>query len=468
MGFFVVFLCVELLMSILSYFAIERMPKYEHVLRENKKAFRILCLGDSFTYGIGADARFSYPAQMQEILNKREQDNKVEVFNLGVPGYNSAQVLKKLKEESPNLKPDAVVIMCGANDTWNFDDIKIRLDGELFRSLCARLRIYKLFSVFLQNIKLRIAHINSESQNNRFAEMCLREEQDSFKLISYANIFRDFGYYEWAKRFYLKAGLNNKNDSLVALELGRCCKLNREYSKAVNILEYALNMHPDNQSLHYELRDVFVRMNIIEQTILFYEEFLRKFPDNAFARKFLSQAYIHIAGDFYRDNYLEKSRTHYLKALELSPENKEDLKDSIAMIDSNLKRKTGYLQSKLQDKNGFLRTAGLYIADIVMGERVVSSVLADNFTEMIDFCKKNNIRLFFSGYPEGVSAAMEKAALMHDIELIRHQGIFFRLLKNKPETDFFVSEQDRHCTKYGYGVVAKNIAGRIISLLDKN
>lgn len=247
---------------------------------------------------------------MQEILNAENQGVEYQVINLGVPGSNSTQVLKNLKLSCARFKPEAVVVLCGGNDIWNFDECNVRLNRRLVRSIAARLKTAKFFYVFAQNIKSRIARIRSSPKDNNAARLRLAETHSSLELIRLANTYRNFGYYGWAKLFYYKARKNTQDDSLASLELARCYKLNREYSKAVDVLGYILSAQPDNEKVHYELKDVFIRMDAVKETILFYKRFLLKFPDNNFARKFLSQAYVLAAGNLYLNNYLKESRKY--------------------------------------------------------------------------------------------------------------------------------------------------------------
>lgn len=461
LGIIAGFLVVEFIMSALSYFNTKRIPIYKHALRKNKTTRRILCFGDSFTYGIGADAGFSYPEQMEKILNDKEPGRHYEVFNLGFPGSNSTQVLKKLKRSCLLLKPDAVVVLCGGNDIWNFDECCLRLDRQLFSSLFARFKTAKLFYVFAQSIRSKMALIKSAPKDNNLARSRLSQTQNSAKLISYGNIFRRFGYYGWAKLFYQKARKNADNEALAVIELARAHKLSKQYLQAVDLLEYLLIMQPNDKQVHYELKDVFIAMDIVDEAILFYERFLLKFPDNYFAKKFLSQAYIHAAGDMYFNNYLKESRDYYLKALAMDIDNMTGLQDSLQIVDHSLKIKTDYAQSKRNRGGSFLEIADLYLADIVITERHVDEVLSENLNKIVDFCQNNHIKLFFSGYPELASPVMRKTALDRKVKLITHQERFITLLKDKPYLRFFVSEEDRHCTKHGYRILAENIAAAI-------
>jgi len=64
---------------------------------------RILCLGDSFTYGLGSGNNQDYPSQLQRLL---DQDNRnITVINQGIPGMNSSRLAKKIPEMIKLLIP---------------------------------------------------------------------------------------------------------------------------------------------------------------------------------------------------------------------------------------------------------------------------------------------------------------------------------------------------------------------------
>jgi len=81
---------------------------------------RIACYGASTTYGVGVgDNRDTYPAQLEEALNgpyKPAGWERVEVWNLGVGGYTSREILGTLKRTLPELAPDVVLLQNAIND----------------------------------------------------------------------------------------------------------------------------------------------------------------------------------------------------------------------------------------------------------------------------------------------------------------------------------------------------------------
>jgi len=88
--------------------------------RKTDGTLRIVCLGASTTYGVGvADNDSTYPAQIEKLLNaefRPEGYDKIEVVNLGVGGYTSAEVLAELHFYALPLEPDVVLIQSSIND----------------------------------------------------------------------------------------------------------------------------------------------------------------------------------------------------------------------------------------------------------------------------------------------------------------------------------------------------------------
>lgn len=81
---------------------------------------RILCVGDSNTYGLHLEDRVkeSYPAQLEELWNRDSPEAKIEVLNLGYPGTNSSAVRRDLPRMLETFRPQVVVAMIGVNDGW--------------------------------------------------------------------------------------------------------------------------------------------------------------------------------------------------------------------------------------------------------------------------------------------------------------------------------------------------------------
>jgi len=91
--------------------------------REDPEGFtggthRVLCLGDSNTYGFYVDREEAYPQQLKALWRERGNEPPIDVMNLGFPGLNSSRLLLRYPELVEKLSPDVVIVMIGVNDFW--------------------------------------------------------------------------------------------------------------------------------------------------------------------------------------------------------------------------------------------------------------------------------------------------------------------------------------------------------------
>lgn len=87
------------------------VPKPEHLIR-------VCCLGASTTDNyIGHEGlSYSYPLELERILNERFPDRAIEVNNCGTMGYTSAEILVKFLLDTVDTAPDFVVLYHARND----------------------------------------------------------------------------------------------------------------------------------------------------------------------------------------------------------------------------------------------------------------------------------------------------------------------------------------------------------------
>jgi lysophospholipase L1-like esterase len=76
---------------------------------------RIVCLGDSSTFGMQVEERETYPRQLAARLEEAAP-GRFEVINLGVPGYSSRQGVEQVSQQVLALQPDVVFFAFGTND----------------------------------------------------------------------------------------------------------------------------------------------------------------------------------------------------------------------------------------------------------------------------------------------------------------------------------------------------------------
>lgn len=91
----------------------------EYALVKTPATFRILVLGDSVTFGHGSVYGHTWPYLFEQRLKAWRPDVEWQIWNLGVPGYNTSQELAYLLEVGPRFKPDMVVVGFFGNDFVN-------------------------------------------------------------------------------------------------------------------------------------------------------------------------------------------------------------------------------------------------------------------------------------------------------------------------------------------------------------
>lgn len=69
---------------------------------------RILVLGDSFVFGVGAEEPQSYPRRLEAMLRGKGVD--AEVLNAGVPGYGFTEIAEWFERHGKRLEPDLIVV----------------------------------------------------------------------------------------------------------------------------------------------------------------------------------------------------------------------------------------------------------------------------------------------------------------------------------------------------------------------
>ncbi|HEY3175141.1 MAG TPA: SGNH/GDSL hydrolase family protein [Candidatus Polarisedimenticolia bacterium] len=90
----------------------------EFPLRKEPGTLRVLCLGDSYTFGHHVADEEAFPAVLDRLLNEAtaKAGRRVEVINAGANGFTIVDELSYLNEKGLALEPDIVVLAFSQND----------------------------------------------------------------------------------------------------------------------------------------------------------------------------------------------------------------------------------------------------------------------------------------------------------------------------------------------------------------
>ena len=143
---------LEIMLQILSVSAQYKLQNTQTSLQDNSTT--ILCLGDSYTFGVGASDRSgSWPAALERRLNADTSFRNIRVINAGNPGKNSSYLLKQLPLLLEHDTPGFLIVCCGENNRWNLRDVDTRHVKTMglmaqwkirFYQSCLQIRVVKL------------------------------------------------------------------------------------------------------------------------------------------------------------------------------------------------------------------------------------------------------------------------------------------------------------------------------------
>lgn len=124
-------------------------------------AWRVVCMGDSTTFGHGISEADSFPRRLEALLRRAYPQRPCQVINAGVPGYSSYQGLDLFGEKCRALQPDLVVVGYFYSDLIN--DVAAdqdRLTSPAWvRSLQKILYQSELYLLFRRELLTRHPHL---------------------------------------------------------------------------------------------------------------------------------------------------------------------------------------------------------------------------------------------------------------------------------------------------------------------
>jgi lysophospholipase L1-like esterase len=103
---------------------------HEISLIRAEREVRVLFVGGSVTFGFMALPEDTIPHFLEQALQDRLPDRKVESINAGTPGYSLFQGWRFLLAEGFDYSPDVIVLQFGLNEGETWDDLGDRLHHQ--------------------------------------------------------------------------------------------------------------------------------------------------------------------------------------------------------------------------------------------------------------------------------------------------------------------------------------------------
>jgi hypothetical protein len=197
-GLFLALAGLELFLRFLGfgYNLIHRPPA------DNGAEYRIYCVGESTTWGIGASDPVSkgYPRQLEKMLNEKYEGMKIQCFFDQTIGQNTSEILLKLPQHILKYRPQLIIFMVGANNWWNMDKSNVLLfsktrSSQAFLKILIFLDEFRVWKLFKNVVFTRERWNHFSSGNDPGVARKLRKEHEDFG----REIFNEIGSMTWRK-----------------------------------------------------------------------------------------------------------------------------------------------------------------------------------------------------------------------------------------------------------------------------
>ncbi len=274
-----------------------------------KGEYRILCFGESTTVWGGDN---SWPAQLERLLNQKNIGIKFKVINKGRYSIQTPYIISIAGEAINQYHPDMVISMMGINDGDN--TVPYEQGDDASQSFISHLKIYKLAKLLwlhsthkseeLRNDKLKNEKVNQKKTN-------IENGQDEVACMELGRKRKDQRkFFEAGESFKMALGINPRNDDAL-IELSRCYIEQGNYTDAMEMINRAREINPKNIWVYIELGNCYRNLGRFLDAEKTYQEALGLDPVNPEAFMYLGLCY-KASGQY------DKAEEMFKKAIELS------------------------------------------------------------------------------------------------------------------------------------------------------
>lgn len=456
-GFFTIILLLEVGLRVGAKIYSKRITSENKLLSSQNEDYNILCVGDSFTVGMGTAYEYSYPRQLEEMLNAGYLKKRFKVFNAGVLGQNSSQAFKKLENNVKQYNPNLIIVLVTPkrenlddSNYWLFADKKeMGTKGYYYKRIdyfLTKFRTYRLLKLLKLNLKNRTMLYKTNTSNivkkepprkqiqeNKSKEALNIEQDKEKEYLDSAFVYLRERKLELARQQAKKALEINSRNEQGYLYLAISFRLEEMYDLAKAEINKLIEINPNYSSAYSELGSIYYyesrnKPDIKEKNLALAIEALNKVID---INPRDEQAYW-VLGEIY---FFEQGRTDLAikatkKLLELNPANEN---------------------YKLR-----LKVYSPPIADI--DKRIFDKLLEYDLENIVELAISRGVKIILMGYPDRdfQDYIRRKVAVGYGIPFIDNYSVFKELLQKYSWKDLF-SDDGTHCNKNGYKVIAEEI-----------
>lgn len=109
--------------------------RFNYSIEKPKKTYRIITLGDSFTFGKYVNTSDNWPEQLEKKLKSCKKGSGFEVINLGIPGYDIQYSLERFKKRGIKYHPDLIIWFLKDDDFEQINEITLPIKRAYFEEM---------------------------------------------------------------------------------------------------------------------------------------------------------------------------------------------------------------------------------------------------------------------------------------------------------------------------------------------
>ncbi len=126
--------------------------RHNYLPQKEEGVFRIITIGDSFTFGAFVNTADNYTERLEDLLNNQKCNaaDRFEVINLGVNGYDLSYIVERFRTRGVKYNPDLVIWLVNGHNVYQVNDlikereraIEAALDPEVLKRFEQKGRYY--------------------------------------------------------------------------------------------------------------------------------------------------------------------------------------------------------------------------------------------------------------------------------------------------------------------------------------
>lgn len=413
----------------------------------------ILTVGDSVTFGIGAPNGFSYPAQLEKMLNQSNDGTCFSVINRGRPGQNSSQILTMLEDWLRQFHPDIVTILIGAQNQVNYFGFQAYLDSkEMQPSRWIKLHEYFDHLKVYKFIRYLLIDLKRKEVAERRLGASLNENESMENLAGSDEGNLQTGLYDDA------GAEDERRDCSVGAEL----RENGEWEKSHQLLMEKATEGPLSAVCYNMIGSDFRERNLPFQAIPWFKKGIE--ADPAFYDN-----YEEIGGIYYEQGQVDEALQWFLggmaKADPALLHDQSYINIGRAFSDTGkTSEAVGFFEQEKEKLSAIDSTLEQIVDDYLLifsetaSKEAIKEWIASDLEKMVDLCEKYNARVVLQNYPyePEVNHLYRMVAEKRGVLFVDQERIFSRFVSNGVrDPEVFVP--DGHPNTKGYSMMAENL-----------